>query len=350
MKIALHIGVHRTGTTALQAALDLGSAQLRADGVWFAQLPVVRPAVSSRLIAAERGGRWSRARARRAIRAFARAREDEGIDRLVISDELILGLMDRSLGPAGVYPSAGARLGLLAEALEGWPVRAYAALRPPASWLPSVYAFALSRRPQRPWAEARAGALEAERGFAALARDVAEVFPDPLFWTTEFYRAHPWRVHARLTERGFARRFGKPRKAVNGSLSGPAMARLEALRARGARIDRETLRALRREAPVHLRGAWDPWSAEERAALDARWRADIAPKSGVSSSGNGTDNSLKRCCSWELSLLVWQLWGYSMSNAWRRGFRRSANCYLRCFRQILAAFPNGLCRLSIPWP
>ncbi|MEM6438372.1 MAG: hypothetical protein AAF763_01570 [Pseudomonadota bacterium] len=285
MKIVLHIGLHRTGTTALQAALASGGARLREKGVWFEPTAQVRPVIATPLGAAAKAGplagaarRWARA----SIRRWVRAREDEGVRRLVLSDETMLGLMERSLGPAGIYPDAAARLGLLAEALDGWETQAHAGLRPPAEWYPSVYAFALSRRPQADGFEpVRRAALEAERGQAALARDVHAVFPGPIFWTSDFHGAHAGRVRRMLTGQRFARRLRPPRRRTNVSLSAPALARLEALRADGREVDRSVVIALRREAPVRRAGAWDPWSAAEQEALAARWREEIAAIRGA---------------------------------------------------------------------
>ncbi|MEO1688983.1 MAG: hypothetical protein AAFU61_13875, partial [Pseudomonadota bacterium] len=161
------------------------------------------------------------------------------------------------------------------EALAPWPVQAAAGLRDPASWYASVYGYALSRRPQPPWAQVREAALAAERGAAALAADVAQSFPGPAFWTTAAYRADPSSVHKRLAGPGPGGRLQAARKRVNASLSGPAMGALMAMRARGEPVDREALRDLRRAAPIRREGPWRPWSEDDLRRLDRRWRDEI---------------------------------------------------------------------------
>ncbi|MEO1688054.1 MAG: hypothetical protein AAFU61_09125, partial [Pseudomonadota bacterium] len=116
MKIVLHIGLHRTGTTALTVMLERARARLLRRGVRFESTATIRQAVTAHLAAAASPA-WtlglSRARARSRIRDWAAAREAEGTRRLILSDEVIPGSMDRCLTPAGLYPEAAARLTLL---------------------------------------------------------------------------------------------------------------------------------------------------------------------------------------------------------------------------------------------
>lgn len=279
MRIAVHVGLHRTGSTALQRTLGRGGELLRDAGVWFARTETVRPAVTGRLGAATAGwpaGGWRRARARAAIRDWAAGRAAEGVRRLVISDEVLAGRLDDAFGPRGPYPDAAARFGLLAEALAPWPVRAFAALRDPGEWQPSAWAFALSRRPAPRWEDAAAAALGAPRGWADLARDLDAAFPGPVVWTVPGYFADPVAVHVRLVG-PVARRVGPPRRRPdNAALSGPALAALWDLRAGGGRVDAEVLGGLRRQWPLAEHGPFRPFDAAARAALSARFAADLA--------------------------------------------------------------------------
>lgn len=287
MDIVIHLGLHRTGSTALQGALARARDRLAPHGVGYPGMPATRPVVAHALGAAEwRGPRGMAARivARRRLRAWARAREAEGVSRLILSDETLAGDLDPCLTGAGPYPHAAARLALLAEAFAPWTCRAAAALRDPADWLASARAFALSRRPQPDFAPARAAALDpAARGWADLAAEIHAAFPDPVFWDAGVYETNPRRIHKLLAGPGVAREVrGARRQAqearVNPGLPPAALAALEAAHAAG-----ETVDAARREALVAAATAragtparWDPWTAAERETLAARYRADLA--------------------------------------------------------------------------
>ncbi|MEC9432085.1 MAG: hypothetical protein VYD87_04180 [Pseudomonadota bacterium] len=287
MEIVIHLGLHRTGSTALQGALARARRRLAPHGVGYPALPEHRPVVAHALGAAEwTGPRGLAARliARRRIRDWARAREAEGVSRLVLSDETLAGDLDPCLTGRGPYPFAARRLALLAEALRPWPCRAVVALREPGAWLASARAFAVSRRPQPDFGPARAAALDPEgRGWADLAAEIHAAFPNPVFWDAGLYETRPRRVHKLLVGRGAAREVrGARRQAerarVNPSLPAAALAALEAAHAAGETVDaaRRAEIAAGAAAPGFAPARWDPWTAEERARLAARYRDDLA--------------------------------------------------------------------------
>lgn len=178
----------------------------------------------------------------------------------------MIGHLDTLFGSDGPYPDAASRLDLLAEAFDGWPVRAAAALRDPADWIASSYAFAVAMRPQPDFDSLRPELTRAPARLGGALRTAAGIFPGLAIWTVEAARERP-RLPLRMLVGDAARDVRPVRNARNISLSGPAVTRLQELRARGEPVDEDVRAALAARWPVERHGAFDPWTAEERRAL-----------------------------------------------------------------------------------
>jgi len=284
MDVVIHLGAHRTGSTALQRSLATGAARLEAAGVRYARREAMRRPLHVAMLAAEaRGpvGRGARAAAARALRTWGRRQEAAGVSRLILSEEELPGVMDDCLTGEGPYPRAARRLSLLAEAFAPWRVRAAAALREPADWVASTWGFSASRRDprrrdRRDLAAVRRAWLEGGRGWADFASDAAGSFGEASFWRADLYAAAPRRVHRLLAGEAGAglRRIGGA--TTKPGPTAPAMAELDRLRADGGRIPRGTLKAVLRRFPPGAHPKFDPWSAAERAVLAARWAEELA--------------------------------------------------------------------------
>jgi len=145
--VILHIGAHRTGTTAFQAYLQANRARLAAEGtaIW---LPAdIRAGPLAGLM--KRPGGRARALAdlrlaRRLNRALARLR-DGGASRLILSEENLLGTMASCLSVGMPYGDAWGRMRRLDRLFGGRIRRVGLGLRAPAPWWASVLAFRLGR-------------------------------------------------------------------------------------------------------------------------------------------------------------------------------------------------------------
>ncbi|MFO7854268.1 MAG: hypothetical protein R6V44_03420 [Paracoccaceae bacterium] len=283
MDVVIHLGAHRTGSTALQRSLATGAARLEAAGPRYARREAMRRPLHVAMLAAEaRGpvGRGARSAAARALRAWARRQEAAGVSGLILSEEELPGVMDDCLTGEGPYPRAARRLSLLAEAFAPWRMQA-AALREPAGWVASTWGYSASRRDprrrdRRNLAAVRRGWLEGGRGWSAFAADVAGTFDGASFWRADLYAAAPRRVHRLL-----AGEAGAGLRQIGGATTkpgptAPAMAELERLRADARRIPRSVLTAVLQRFPPGAHPKFDPWSAEERAVLAARWVEEMA--------------------------------------------------------------------------
>lgn len=150
----LHLGAHRTGTTALQAALDAAEDPLRAQGIVALTPPrptkragatlrdVVRE--TARLKGGAAGPRYWPARRglRRQLDALVAERTRGGVplQRLILSEEMLLGPAFAPDGKA-LYPDAHRRLAAFRRVCLDRVSEVHLTLRSYESFLVSVYAM-----------------------------------------------------------------------------------------------------------------------------------------------------------------------------------------------------------------
>ncbi|WP_138469849.1 hypothetical protein [Poseidonocella sp. HB161398] len=142
----IHLGLHKTATTHLQAALGRAEPALRAAGIAYLGPQAIRAGGTGIREALE--GAAAPGRARRRL-----ARHAHGSRLLLISEENIPGTMeDNFLGPRpGPYPEAAERLSRLLAELGLTQVQLFLALRHPADYYASCYRFHLRQHPFLPW-------------------------------------------------------------------------------------------------------------------------------------------------------------------------------------------------------
>lgn len=167
LEVILHLGAHRTATTAFQLWLGANEVRLLARGiaVWapsrtraglFAGL--VRPPAQ---VTAEdrRAARRAALRIRQQIDRLAA----DGVTRLLVSEENMAGTILGNLARGAAYPEARARLDRFAEAFDGRVQALGLGIRALDDWWASCLAFAMARGRRPPPPEvldriARAGA------------------------------------------------------------------------------------------------------------------------------------------------------------------------------------------------
>jgi len=269
--VYLHLGAHRTGTTAFQAFLRTNRARLAARGtaLW---LPGDLRGGPLEALAARPGGR-ARALADRQLRRRLAGAIDRleaaGHRRLIVSEENLLGTMAGCLAAAAPYPEAGARLARLDRLFDGRIARVGIGLRRPDDWWASVMAFRVSRGAPVPDTGLLDRLARQSRGWPEVLGDLIGALPSrPVAsWRFEDGIDRPEAVLARLT--------GRPgpagmRLAGHGRNAAPCAARLAAyLAERGEPALPPGL--------VPLPGArWMPFSPAQSAALAHRYPTDIA--------------------------------------------------------------------------
>ncbi len=272
MDLTLHLGAHRTGTTALQLLLGRQSDRLAVAGIAF-----LGPRRLRGDVLAGQQRRWHRALALGAATgpsplAAECAREAAaGRGRIVISDENLLGTMHVNLDTAELYPDAAARMAELALALPAQPSRIFLTLRDFAGYWRSAHAHRFLVRGEAA-IDARRLTRSPGNAWLPVLRAVREAFPVSRL-TVARHLGDPGFVPALATAMvGAAALDGAapPRTTVNASLPADVLAALCAM-PEGAERGRAA-EATRREgrAPV------DPFSAAQTRALTARFEAEWA--------------------------------------------------------------------------
>lgn len=158
MKIVIHLGVHKTASTFLQTHLQRNRLWLKEQGVLYigpdrvrrALIPVIDEAMAD-------GGTAAAAVAMRKLRnRIAHIVDVESAgqpepQRLLISDEELLGL--NGLIPASdrLYPQAAARVALLGQALQGFDITFCFGIRNYADFLVSSYCESLRHTKTQPF-------------------------------------------------------------------------------------------------------------------------------------------------------------------------------------------------------
>lgn len=270
--ITVHIGVHRTGTTALQRLFQRHADRLAAAGIGF-----IGPATLRREDLAGELRAWTKARsAQQAPAPSPLAAECDrvvaaGCRHVVISEENLPGTMGPNLARAELYPNAGARLADLSAALPATPACIFVTLRDFAGYWRSAHAHAVLAGDDDGFDAARfAGAPG--NSWIPLLRAVRRALPDSRIMVARHRadRGFVPALAAAMVEPGALAGVARPWTTVNASLPADA---LEALRHMPRGPERARMaEAARREG----RPPMDPFSAAQTEALTARFEREWA--------------------------------------------------------------------------
>lgn len=277
MEIILHLGAHRTGSTAVEQALSANADLLAGEGlaVWPPRRLRALPGFGQVPGLPEAGRQALRAGLAERFAGLAR----RGIARLVISEENMVGGMHGSLTAGALYPHARDRLLAYAAVLPapvrwvGIGVRGHAR-----HWL-SCQAYVLPRR-RLPRFEALAPALAAlPRGWADLVGDAAAAFPEAeiLVWTQESLAADLAAIACALAGRVGAEDLVLPEGPVNAGADGSDHDLIHELREADPGIAAGQLaRRLRAARAERGPGPAPRFTPEAEARMARRYAADLA--------------------------------------------------------------------------
>ncbi|MEL7154548.1 MAG: hypothetical protein AAFN51_12300, partial [Pseudomonadota bacterium] len=276
VKVVLHLGAHKTASTYLQARLAKSSNRLRQMQVGYVDLKTFREVVS-------RAGGLRRCQHRyamlsqRTLRAelsgLIRRENILGAERVVLSDENILGHLGDLSNAGKFYPTAGPRLRVVREALRDWDLEIVVSVRDYVTFLPSVWSHMVLRDGFRPFSPQVARSfLTGGRGWAEVLQDLQRAAPGvPLhLWTFEEF--------AKLEADVLETLVGPvPRSAIDPvkrhampGLSGAAVERIEDLIRNGQMPSPDRVREISREfakAKGHL--PYIPWAEDVASGLGA---------------------------------------------------------------------------------
>jgi len=282
VEFVLHLGAHRTGTTALQQACSRNAGRLARAGLAFWGPKVTRErgldaffTIAGQSETDARAARQMQ-RIREGVRRDMRALQERGMRRLVVSEENLPGSMVGNLRGRALYPRARARVAVIRDLFPRPPDEVHFTIRSYADYWASAYAFAALRNDLPAFGDLREELAVSRRGWCDVLADLRAALPEsPVF---------VW-VHGRTPEilPGVLARMLGPVAGRMRLPEGPVNARpsVQAL-ARGLRLREEcpglSGKELRERLQAEENGEsppFEPFSPDERAMMEARFAAEV---------------------------------------------------------------------------
>lgn len=265
MDLTLHLGAHRTGSTAIEKTLLESRKYLRDQGVAIWPNEKVRRIKGFGVVGDGLNGFAAGVN-------FREIWDEVRVPRLVICEENMLGTMQDNIERAAFYPDVAQRMARYRDFLPGPVGRIGIGIRDYAGFWTSCYAYVLARKPL-PGFSALRGATT--RGWCDLIGELRAVFPaaEIVVWTLEEAKADLAGVAGRLAGVPFGG-LRPVTRAVNAALDPGYIPAMQALRAREPGMSEDMLRAeldgMARPAPFAM------FSEAERAGLAECYARDVA--------------------------------------------------------------------------
>lgn len=264
MDVILHIGAHRTATTALQHHLSVHRQDLADAGIGYWGTKITRGGLFRGAI----GGSmpvlpWQERRFAGRCAMRAEAARQSGMSKLIISDENLLGSLRGALEDTRLYGDAGRRVTAYAKGFAGHRLTIALCVRDYADWWTSALAFRLVRGGPLPRTAMREHLVTQPRRWRTIVEEIAQLLPDAhiIVWTYEGLAQSPHRIIEEWTD------FATP--ALKASW-------------RNVRPTADTLRQLMVDCDVDPeafqwpQAQFDPFAADEACALIAQYDEDLA--------------------------------------------------------------------------
>lgn len=196
MKLHIHLGAHKTGSTSLQFHLRKNEHRFAEAGTAYIPMPEFRKRYTTSL--SRMGNRYPAFI--RLLSPFIESRfRDQlaplsGSSLVLISDENLLGGMSLIAGKRTLYPNAVGMVSAVKRAAQPNDAHYFLCIRNYPEFIVSMYLHRVTKGRRVPTLESVTGDfLNGARGWAEVVADVAKVVgPDRLtVWTYEYYRDEP---------------------------------------------------------------------------------------------------------------------------------------------------------------
>ncbi len=286
MRLILHLGAHRTGTTVLARCLFRGREALLREHISQAPINVLRlgpdgrPPAPLRALLRLPGPRTGE------LEAMLRARigdcielaREEGAETLLITEENILGNMRRNIGDKELYADLKGRLEVFARALPSPPRRIGIGLRDYAGYWLSAYVYVLRSHPLPLFQEIVDAIAGFRRGWVDVVTEVAAAFPESeiLLWRHSQLEDAMSEIGAALVGRKSADGLPHIPNRVNGAGAGSDCDLIHRLRQEQPDLSGKPLEAALKPLRATRSGPSPAFTAAQVAAMTDRYAQDLA--------------------------------------------------------------------------
>ena len=147
MKVVLHIGAHRTGTTTFQRFMRTSGEDLTRAGIGFWGPYRTRNGLFAGMSPSPGPAVWDTTaeRLQGRLKLHLAKSQSQGVDTLVISDENLIGSVRSTLKARRLYPAIGERMARLSTALDGKIDRVVLTIRSLDLWWQSAASYGIMR-------------------------------------------------------------------------------------------------------------------------------------------------------------------------------------------------------------
>lgn len=202
MEVILHVGAHRTATSALQHHMSYHRRELAADGAVYWGPKITRGGLFRGAIGGVEGIMpWQARRfsGRCAMRAEAVRQTDA--THLLVSDENMLGSLRGTLEDTRLYPDAARRIASYAHGFSHHQLTIGLCVRDYAEWWTSALAFRLMRGGPLPRTDLRENLVTQPHRWRRIVEELARVLPNATLkvWSFEAAAHQPHRIVEELT-------------------------------------------------------------------------------------------------------------------------------------------------------
>jgi len=269
MDIILHVGAHRSGSTSFQHYLRGNRARLMADGTALWEPNMLRKGLFDGLFAAPRmlNGRDLQRRAMGRVRLHAAQAIRAGAERLLVTEENMIGAPRACLRAATLYPAMGERMARLDAAFQGRITRVVMCIRAQDLWWSSVAAYGVGRGHAVPEAGLIDALATAPRTWRDVITDLACALPQAEI------KILPFEQFAGQADKVLAQATGRPAPLTDAECWLNRSPDVIMLRSRMAQngIPAALL-------PAHMlaeEGRWNPFTPPQAAALREAYADDM---------------------------------------------------------------------------
>lgn len=276
-KFHVHLGVHKTATTYTQSALKDSNATLLENGILYWDLGFTRKNITPSLrgLCRKKKHPVEAGECEKQLRELLSRPEIGKSKRILISDENLLGFIPDIIRHGG-YKGVFRRFKPIHEILNR-DVKVYITIRNYADFFSSVYCELITTKPYVPFERLRENPALMEFSWLSVYKDLVRVFGRKNVVVFEFQT-----VASNLSEvvaemLGSDLELTMPGNQIRVSPSGKAVDFIRTEQGKNPdRSFRKIVKSATDRFPKNAGNpAFDPWTAEERARFDQRYKEDL---------------------------------------------------------------------------